>query len=312
MFKLKDKLQRKYINRLINGKLLSLAIDESNSLYSGLDQRITQQFKNAFYCGDKLRYNIDQNKLQQISGDNRYTGYCKCRSCIICSGIKTASLINKYKHILNDFNFQFMTLTVPNCSESDLKLVVNNMFYSFTLIKDVMRKRNKKINGVRKIEITFNSKTWDYHPHLHCLIDSEFAAEFVDLWLKYNPLSKEWCQDLRDVDDNSLIELFKYVTKINIKNISSAYIIFKTLFGVRTFQTYGKIKAIDPDVIDDNMSFDDIKDSLILFYDKLISGYKELNSNEIISQLSEDEKIILDKLKNYDPIKSLQLKNKLL
>jgi len=295
------KTKRKYLNRLINGNLVAISINENNICYDGFDIQLKKQFLNAYHCGDVIRYDIDTDRLNHKPNKTGHTNYCKCRSCIICSGIRTAELIQKYNYILKDFDLVFMTLTVPNCSQMELKPTLQLMFSNFSKIKDVMRKRKHSINGMRKLEITYNNKFDSYHPHFHCLIDNSNAEMFVSLWLKMFPASSPLAQDIRSADENTLIELFKYVTKFNLKDFRASYIILKSLYGIRTFQTFGHIKAIDIDYNETKFSVAQFEKTLTLFYDKLISGYREDKTKSIVDILDMEEINYIRRMKDLEP-----------
>lgn len=185
--------------------------------------------------------------------------YCKNRWCIVCNSIRTAVLIHKYMPIIDEWDDKhFVTLTLPNCKDFELKSTIKLMQKNFNQIRKVLQKRyqrNKsdKLVGLRKLECTYNSTRDDFHPHYHFVIDGhDNAHELVDLWLKKSFNSKRIAQDVREADNDSAKELFKYFTKVvtptknkkgetvDMKIYADAMdVIFNSIKGVRTFQNFG-------------------------------------------------------------------------
>jgi hypothetical protein len=109
----------------------------------------------------------------------------------------------------------FVTLTRPNVKARQLKSEIKKMLSGFQKIKDNLRKTYKiKLQGIRKIEITYNHKTDSYHPHFHFIQDNLHATELMqDLWLQQFSNASIKGQDIRSIDmqdENSFIEIFNY------------------------------------------------------------------------------------------------------
>jgi len=126
------------------------------------------------------------------------------------------------------------------------------MCKNFTNILRVIRERHKvKISGIRKIEVTYNSKENTYHPHLHIMIDKRQGAELIAQWMDRYPSASRKGQDTRPVNKSSFNELFKYNTKILAKAgkgfsiyATALDVIMQALHKRRTFQTFGAVKKV--------------------------------------------------------------------
>ncbi len=196
-------------------------------------------------------------------GDKFTSKYCNTRPCNICNRIRTGKLINGYLRQIDKLPEVYqVVLTIPNCRGIELRGVLENMIKQITLIIRVLRERRGiLVNGIRKIEVTYNHKTDTYHPHLHLLVDKGYT-EIVDEWLKRFPASVRKAQSITIADNNSLKELFKYTTKIavgkkyemssrqhKIEVYSHALdTIFRALHKKRAFQPFGKIKKVSEEV----------------------------------------------------------------
>jgi len=145
-----------------------------------------------------------------------------------------------------------VTLTIRNVKGRYLRSTIEAMQKDFVRCKDVMTKRKTKLIGLRKVEVTYNKKTGEFHPHFHCIIDG-CAPSFtlVAEWLKRHPEHANFKgQDLRPADDP--IELFKYFTKmlspIGEFNPKPMDTIFKSMKGKRVFQPFGGVKKLSEEV----------------------------------------------------------------
>lgn len=212
-----------------------------------LGSSLNSYYQRAFYCSHILKQ--EGNKIT--------AKYCDTRVCHICNRIRTARLMNHYvDQLLNLGEIEFVTLTVPNCSAAALNTVVDEMIKKSSNINRVFReRRNLDISGIRKLEITYNADKDSYHPHLHILVSGGIGNEMVDEWLKRNPDASIKAQDVRPADQKSLNELFKYTTKIAVKQkqaltvyIPALDVILRSLSGRRCFQPFGKIRAVDEEI----------------------------------------------------------------
>jgi hypothetical protein len=169
-------------------------------------------------------------------------------------------LINGYVPALKQLkDKRFVTLTLPNCTEKELPNTLKLMAKTVNQIREVFKKdakRNgsKPLVGIRKLEITFNPISNTFHPHYHFIVDGETVAnELINEWLKRLPTANIKAQDQRPGDDNSVMELFKYFTKmVSKKNIyiNALDVIFKSMRNKRVFQPMGIKKNVDEDILE--------------------------------------------------------------
>jgi hypothetical protein len=164
-------------------------------------------------------------------------------------------MTNGYKAPLQELgNLYFVTLTRPNVKARQLKSEVAKMIKGFQRIKDNLRKTyGIKLNGIRKIEVTYNEQADTYHPHFHFIqSDQKHAYALQKLWLDQFSNANIKAQDIRPINttnDDSFIELFKYATKETTKSGKSytgevLHNIYSALEGKRIYQTYGTLKKV--------------------------------------------------------------------
>lgn len=237
---LKKRAKAKYITNALTNQLRKL------------DSPLRKSYVNTFFCTQT----IVQNKNVLTST------YCNNRWCVVCNRIRTAKLINKYSGEFEKFTSPyFVTLTIPNVRSVKLKETIEDMVHTFRGITNYVgllhrRGSSQKLTAIRKTEVTYNNVHDTFHPHFHIIVDSkEIAEHIVEKWLSVYTNAVREAQDIRIATKGSLVELFKYTTKIitsrsNQKisvDVRALDIIYRALYRKRTFQTYG-ITAIDENI----------------------------------------------------------------
>lgn len=235
------------LNRRAKSKWYSEQISKP---LSELDSELKDYYANSLTC----------NQTIKRVGKKLTSNYCNARHCNICNRIRTAKAINHYQKEFERLEeLEFTTLTIPNCHKEELKPTIELLIKSFSNITRVIREKRKiNFNGIRKIEITYNSKEDTYHPHIHFLHSGNCGMMFIEEWLKRFPKASIKAQDTRQADKNSVKELFKYTTKVLVKdsidketiNIFLPAIdnILIAMRNKRSFQSFGKIKMISEDI----------------------------------------------------------------
>jgi len=197
----------------------------------------------------------------------------------------------------------FLTLTVPNVPEYQLRSTIELMAKNFNLIRrSVKRYSNWFIIGVRKLECTYNDVRNDYHPHYHMIIDANEAQlqEVVTKWLKYWPQANMKAQDYRPCkDEGSMLELFKYFTKLykkdsNGKYSASAYHldkIFQAVYRKRTFQPYGGIRKVKEE-LDDLESTVETEETIERYWTWFENDWIDSETGECLTGYEPSESIV--------------------
>jgi hypothetical protein len=234
---LRKKAQSQYFSKAIARKLSQIPNSPLNKGYR----------RTLFDCATTL--------IQE--GQKLTSRYCNGRWCNTCNRIRTAKLTVGYKKALEAFKEPyFVTLTIPNCPGNVLREITLKMIKDVQLIIRSIR-RKEQINGIRKLECTYNFDRDDYHPHFHLIVDGKNMAELlVKEWLVRNKSADLKAQHIRPADENGLAELFKYVTKIVSKSKRDGYrihvkaldVIFQSFYGLRTFQPFGNVKMVSEDI----------------------------------------------------------------
>ena len=153
------------------------------------------------YCSNILEFIADEGvkKRKMVSGQT-----CKNRFCPLCSWRKAKkdamviSTMMKYIVAEYDKGFIFLTLTIPNVSGDDLKAAIKKMNLAFKKLfkrKDVMRVSH---GYMRKLEITYNAKRKDFHPHFHAVIAVNMSYATSRDYIKQAKWLKLWQEAMGD------------------------------------------------------------------------------------------------------------------
>lgn len=185
---------------------------------------------------------------------------CKHKECLRCQRITTYKRVITYLPIIRTWGDPvFLTLTIPNVWDKNLRESQKMMTRNFRRVLKRLEKQGVKVVGTRNMETTFNpdrhkNNLSPYHPHLHCIIDGRGVADLVKrYWLELYPDANHQSQDIRTFGSNpkDLLEAFKYSNKvINGKTTIERGIYLNALHtinkayqggkgGIRSFQTFG-------------------------------------------------------------------------
>lgn len=246
----KDKNQVTRLNKSYQKKAKAKAI--SNAItFKLVDVKspMAKYYWNAWHC----------NGMLEQSGKRLIGTYCNTRHCLVCNRIRAAKAIIGYSKPLQQIEgLNFVTLTRQSVKAEDLKKTVSSMVNSFRNIqKNLVKTYGIKLKGIRKVEINYNPKADTFNPHFH-LLSSGTPCEMLllkTLWLNQFPeaIADIQAQDVRQTNEDSVNELFKYFTKVLINgklHPKAMDIIFTAMKGKRTIQPFGGIKKVTEDVED--------------------------------------------------------------
>lgn len=228
-----------------------------NSLIK-LESKFVKRYDSALYCSSVI----------QQEGNKLTSRFCNQRFCNICNRNRTAKLIKGYAPAIASFlDPRFLTLTIKNVTAEDLRGSIRKMIYDLKKIVDLRRKNKQApIVGIRKLEVTYNPDSNEYHPHFHLIVDGEqIADEIIEAWIQRNPTASIKAQDNRKAENTK--ELFKYFTKLTSKSKDDTIIlkkgklirlsyhypeaidtIFQAIEDTRILQPMGGVKLISEDI----------------------------------------------------------------
>lgn len=139
--------------------------------------------------------------------------FCRDKLCPMCAWRRSKKIYNQVytcvDFLKDDYQFLMLTLTVPNVSASELSSTITHLNESFArLIGRVAVKRICK-GYLKCLEITYNRKRDDFHPHFHVLLAVGNDYFKSDFYLKQDDFLRLWRESTRD---NS-------ITQVDIRKI---------------------------------------------------------------------------------------------
>lgn len=111
---------------------------------------------------------------------------CKSRICPRCAHLRARALSMRIGDLVRDMDSpRFLTLTVRSNDQS-LRDQLNFLRRKFASLRRTELWDYHVRGGVYTIEITFNSTTKQWHPHLHAIIDGSYFphSELLSLWTR--------------------------------------------------------------------------------------------------------------------------------
>jgi hypothetical protein len=259
------------------------------------DTPLVKSYWNSYYCSSIL----------QKRGGKLTAKYCKNRWCLVCSRIRTAQLIKQYLPLMRDWQEkQFVTLTVPNCSGVDLVDTIEQMKAVFNRIREQIKKQHQRgqrdapLVALRKLECTFSPRRRDFHPHFHLIVrDLATANELRTLWLQFFPFASWDAQDVKPANDASVLELFKYFTKLvtskekegRIISVGPLDTIFQAITGQRTFQAFNVTTTKEATDEEANELADQLEIESIYEWDQAATDWVDKSTGELLTGYVPDE-----------------------
>lgn len=190
------------------------------------------------HCGERLFYRF----CAQCGARHIYSAdLCRDRFCPVCSWRLSmrrfsvmVGLLDALRRSHPRSEWGFVTLTVKNCSVSDLSAVLDQMSAAWNKIMRRRGARDRFLGWARSLEMTWNAEAHEVHPHYHvlCLMAPGYQGD--DSWLP-----RSWCETvelvthiqaqdaervapfssavLDDPDEvaRAVLETFKYTIKSN-------------------------------------------------------------------------------------------------
>lgn len=197
-------------------------------------------------CGNILTFkhyrDIGITKLDNAS-------LCRERLCLNCNRLLSRDNASVLMQATKGMSLKHIVFSVKNCKGEYLRNTIENMKKALKYLL-----RSKKVKGYyQSYEITYNSRTKEFHPHIHILVESESisikARELNSSWAKafnrFAGTDYKWLScKCKEVTDNikGCFELSKYITKPQDFNSETIPIFDEQLKGLHLHQSNGIFK----------------------------------------------------------------------
>lgn len=119
--------------------------------------------------------------------------YCRDRLCPLCSWRLSIQRYARMRRILESipsgFEYSLVTLTVKNCKSSDLSSTIAAMSASWADVRRQRWLKDRLIGWARSLEVTYNKRSCEVHPHFHIIAVWSRASEggctaLIQEWLQ--------------------------------------------------------------------------------------------------------------------------------
>ena len=146
-----------------------------------------------------------------VEGDNmrlHNANFCRVRLCPICSWRKSLKTYAQVRACMaelgNDYNYIFVTLTIPNCLPTDLDTTLTRLMEGFNRLTKYKRVSDAVKGYYKGVEVTHNVNDDTYHPHIHCI----FAVKPSYFKSRYYIKRDDWLDMWRRaMQDKSIMEV---------------------------------------------------------------------------------------------------------
>lgn len=178
--------ERPWREKKMANELLSVA-------YEALDHSKAERLRE---CASVLVFNVDQTGNKHLHGMTS----CRVRLCPLCQWRRSLRVyqdmlaVVDYLNQNGSYRYALLTLTVENCSGSELRSTLDMMMRGINLMFQRAEVKKAVKGWYRGLEITRNADTGMYHPHVHLLlcVPKSYATS------RYYISQKKWQQLWRD------------------------------------------------------------------------------------------------------------------
>ncbi len=200
-----------------------------------------ESFDRFVHCGDYLVMLEDEKREQRKL---LHGFYCKQRLCSACAwrkAVKTAQCVSAISQALvaRGKVMLMVTLTVPNVPGDKLRETIQHLGKSWRRLMHWEKYKCWRDN-IRKVEVTYNQRRNDYHPHLHLIVYVNKGYFKGSSYISQKQLLEDWREvtgqleitqvDLRRCRDkghtNAVLEVSKYTVK------ASDYLVSESVFDI--------------------------------------------------------------------------------
>jgi len=169
---------------------------------------------------------------------------CRDRVCPLCARTIARRTSERVGEVIQGWDeIRHLTLTLQSTDEP-LSEQIDHLLRSFRRMRQSRWWSDRVRGGIGTVEITHNSGTGRWHPHLHVLLDGTYLpqADLADVWLRSTGDSQICYITMPPSRSNAAKYIAKYVTKpSDIAHLPANALLelISALSGRRTLITFG-------------------------------------------------------------------------
>lgn len=198
-------------------------------------------------CGDSAWVLIDAND------PNRYrlaVNRCRDRWCEACQTERRRTITRNVAAKLRDRSLRLLTLTLKSQSVP-LTDQIDRLLRSFRRFRQAAPVRHCLVGGLYFVEITYNNRRDQWHPHLHVIFEGGFLPHELAKQTWLHVTGDSYVVDVRALHNSHAAASYvaKYAAKAVSHHVWTCPARFKeaivALHGRRTFHAFGHWRALD-------------------------------------------------------------------
>lgn len=170
---------------------------------------------------------------------------CRSRVCPRCSVMRSKECEARVRELLRwTDDVRLITLTVRSTDET-LRVQIERLKASWAKLRRHQLWRSRTTGGVAVMEVTWNQKRGQWHPHLHVIADGRYIRQ-ADLSSAWEAASGSPVVDIRRVPSREALVKYvaKYVTKSQDPSALPPDCIAEwaaSVHGMRMLQSFGSL-----------------------------------------------------------------------
>lgn len=143
--------------------------------------------------------------------------YCKSRHCEVCMRSKANKIAANLRHRLEEKpngRYRFITLTLLH-TNTPLADQIKHLYDSFRRLRNMKAWKRSQRGGTASLEIKWDPKTRQWHPHLHIIGEGDYLDKFQLSALWKDASNGSYIVDIRRLDSgkDAAHYVSKYITK---------------------------------------------------------------------------------------------------
>ena len=160
-------------------------------------------------CSSYLEFRryVEDNSLKL-----QLANFCKVRLCPMCSWRRSLKVYGQMTKVLSqigpEYDFRFLTLTIKNCYGKDLVATLDELYSALDRFFKLKVIKNTFTGWFRALEVTYNPRTGQFHPHFHIVLCSK-SLYYKKHYMKQDDFVQLWKQSLR-VDYTPIVDIRRF------------------------------------------------------------------------------------------------------
>ena len=204
-------------------------------------------------CGTCLEISDCKEQGERITAAN----FCRQRLCIVCASRRQAKFVAQMiptleylaAHGYTEARYAHVVLTVKNVEGDKLKEAIKEMLKAYEKLRKAREWERSVLGAVRSLEVSYNSESGTYHPHLHVIIlKQKYLPQktLQSMWQKAASTEYKPGVYIRDIpaeeQGQAVAETLKYALKYGkvTEKPETLKTVFEALYGKRLISFSGE------------------------------------------------------------------------